>query len=274
VITLAPASDFCVGDLAAVWRAAYEGYYVPLPFDAEQLARHVAWTGIDLSLSLVGLTDGEPFGLSLAARDGDEAWIGGFGVGPAHRRRGLATRLFAAQTERLDAVGIVRTRLECIDVNPAREVYRRAGFETLRDLLVFDCEAGSEGVAGVDLDREAFRAAHPRLHREPASWRRMLARLERIVDDQPVSCIGIERDGEAVAFAALLDLAERFAVFDAAAQDEAAASDLLSALAARRPGARYRVVDEPADTPLARVLIARDTPQPLRQVEMVRRRGG
>ena len=94
------ADQFAMSDLAAVWRAAYEGYVVPLPFDAEQLARHILWTGIDLSLSLVGLMDGEPFGLSLAARDGDEAWIGGFGVGVPHRRQGLATQLIAAQAQR------------------------------------------------------------------------------------------------------------------------------------------------------------------------------
>ena len=271
-VAFIPATRFNMADLAAVWRAAYEGYYVPLPFDAEQLARHVLWTGIDLSLSLVGLVDGEPFGLSLAARDGDEAWIGGFGVGAPHRRRGLATQLIAAQAQRLDDAGVSRTRLECIDINPAREVYGRAGFATLRDLLVFDCEAADEGAPGVDLDRAAFRAAHARLHSEPPSWRRVLPRLERIAEDQPVFAIGVLCSGEVCAFAALLDLPDRFAVFDAAAVDDAAARDLLSAFAAVRPGVRFRVVDEPASTPLARVLIERGFPQPLRQVEMARPR--
>ena len=269
-VTFEPADRFAMVELAAVWRAAYEGYYVSLPFDADQLARHVLWTGIDLSLSLVGFVDGEPFGLSLAARDGDEAWIGGFGVGVAHRRRGLATQLILAQAQRLNDAGITRTRLECIDVNPACEVYGRAGFETVRDLLVFDCEAADEGDPGVDLDRASFRAAHARLHHEPASWRRMLPRLKRIADDQPVFAIGVVRAGEVCAFAALLDLPDRFAVFDAAAEDEAAGRELLSAFAAVRPGARFRVVDEPASTPLARVLIERGFPQPLRQVEMAR----
>ncbi|HEY3815339.1 MAG TPA: GNAT family N-acetyltransferase [Caulobacteraceae bacterium] len=271
-ITFEPAARFSMDDLAAVWRAAYEGYYVDLPFDAGQLARHVLWTAIDLDLSLVGIVDGGPFGLSLAARDGDEAWIGGFGVGVAHRRRGLATQLIAAQAARLDAAGIARTRLECIDVNPAREVYGRCSFETVRNLLVFDCVAAEAGTRGVDLDRATLRAAHERLHIEPPSWRRSLPRLERICDDLPAFVIGVERGGEVAAYAALLDMPDRFAVFDAAADDEAAARDLLSAIAAVRPGVVYRVVDEPSSTPLARVLIERDTPQPLSQVEMVRRR--
>lgn len=271
-ITFTPADRFAIADLATVWRAAYEGYYVPLPFDAEQLARHVDWTAIDLSLSVAGLIDGEPFGLSLAARDDDEAWIGGFGVGAHHRRRGLARRLIAAQTERLDAARIARTRLECIDVNPARKVYDGAGFVTSRELLVFDCEAVREGEPGIDLDRAAMRAAHARLHREPTSWRRSLSRLERICDDLPAFFVGVVRDDDVAAFAALLDMPERFALFDAAADDEASASALLSAIAALRPGVRYRVVDEPASTPLARVLAERGVPQPLRQVEMERRR--
>jgi hypothetical protein len=112
------------------------------------------------------------------------------------------------------------------------------------------------------------------LHREPPSWRRTLPQIERTSQDQPVFAIGVVRSGEVCAFAALLDLPDRFAVFDAAAQDEAAARDLLSAFAAVRPGVRFRVVDEPPLTPLARVLIERGFPQPLRQVEMARARGG
>ena len=269
-VTFQPADRFSLTELAAVWRAAYEGYYVDLRFDAVQLGRHVRWTAIDLSLSLVGLVEGAPFGLSLAARDGDEAWIGGFGVGIPYRRRGLATRLIVEQAARLDAAGVARTRLECVDVNPAREVYRRAGLETARDLLVFDCEAADSGEPGVSLDRAAMRAAHARLHREPASWRRSLARVERVCDDLPAFFIGIERNGEVAAYAALLDTPDRFALFDAAAEDETAARALFSAIAAVRSGVRYRVVDEPASSPLARVLIEAGAPQPLRQVEMAR----
>lgn len=266
-----PADRFSLAELAALWRAAYAGYYVPLAFDEVQLARHILWSGLDLSLSLVGLADGEAFGLSLAARDGDEAWIGGFGVAPAWRRRGLATRLIAAQTTRLDAAGVKRTRLEVIDVNPAREVYRGAGFAETRPLLVLEGALAGRGDAGVAVDATRFAQAHARLHAPaPTSWRRKLDRLRVILSDQPAFVVGVERDGAIAAFAVVLDHPERFGVFDAAAADETAAHALLSALAAERPGAHVRIVDEPDGTPLARVLLGKGFTEPLRQVEMER----
>ena len=234
------ADRFSMADLAAVWRAAYVGYSVPLPFDAEQLARHVLWTGIDLSLSIVGLADGEPFGLSLAARDGDAAWIGGFGVGLPHRRKGLGSQLIAAQAQRLDGAGVAHTRLECVDVNPAREVYRRAGFETVRDLLVFDCEAADYGEPGVDLGSHRT-CSVPRTHDCIASRRRGVARFRNLsasCQDKPVVAIGRpawrEKGFAPSRRCSTCPTGSRCSM--RRPRTEAAARSLLSAFAAVRPG--------------------------------------
>ncbi len=266
------ASDLPLADLAAVWRAAYDGYYVPLQFDEAQLARHIRWSGIDLELSVVAELDSERAGLSLVARADGEAWIGGFGIAPAHRRMGLATRLISEHTALLDAGGVARTRLEVIDINPAREAYARAGFQIARNLLVLEAELAEEGAAGVFADREDLAEAHARLHPRPPSWRRGLPRLLNILDDTPARIVGVERGGRLAAFAVILDQPGRFGLFDAAAEDEAAGAALLEVLAFCRAGARTRIVDEPLGSPLATALQAAGWRPGLRQFEMVRPR--
>ena len=270
-LTLAPASSFTPDDLAAVWRQAYDGYYVPLAFDAEQLMRHVTWSGIDLALSVVGHMDNRAFGLSLVARDGDRAWIGGFGVAPAFRRKGLATQLMQGHAERLDAAGIGSTRLEVIDVNPAAEVYRRAGFVETRTLDVWSGELPEAGRTFEALELDDLAEAHPRLHGVEPSWRRGLKRLRLILADQPEArVLGVRRDGRVVAFAIILDLPDRFGLFDAAAQDLEAARDLIAALAAERPAAQIRLVDEREGSPVAEALAEQGFTVGMRQFEMTR----
>jgi ribosomal protein S18 acetylase RimI-like enzyme len=270
---LEPASAFTPDALAEVWRGAYEGYYVPLAFDADQLMRHVRWSGIDLDLSVVGLTEGEPFGLSLAARGGDRAWIGGFGITPGCRRRGLATRLMRAHAERLDAAGLQSTRLEVIDVNPAAEVYRRAGFAETRILDVWAGELPPEGVSGEVIDAAVLSQAHARLHPVEPSWRRGLRRLQRILADQPEArVLAVRRGGAVAAFAMILNQPDRFGLFDAAAEDRDAARALIAALAAERPSAQVRLVDERQGSPLAAALAEAGFGVVMRQFEMERAR--
>src|SRR3569832_933382 len=264
------ASDLSMSDLAAVWRQAYAGFFAPRQFDEAQLARHVRWSAIDLSLSIVAFDGEAALGLSLAARDGDRAWIGGFGIAPDFRRRGWASRLMAAHAERLDAAGIAAIRLEVIDITPAIEVYRRAGFAPIRELQVWEGALPDGGVPGVGLSRGELARAHPRLHRAEPSWRRGLERLFAILGDSEARIVGVEREGRVAAFAVVLDQPERFGLFDAAAEDEAAASALLSAIAALRPEAQVRVVDEPDGTPLVRALEKARFKRTIRQFEMAR----
>jgi ribosomal protein S18 acetylase RimI-like enzyme len=268
-----PASRFSLADLAEVWRKAYEGYVVPLAFDADELRRHIRASQIDLSLSVVLVVDGEPAGLSFVARDGDEAWIGGFGIAEAFRRCGHGLRLMRAHAERLDAAGIARTRLEVIDGNPAEEVYRRSGFARERELVVLEGRVDVDGVPGVELSRGELARAHARLHREEPSWRRGLARvIGALAEHAPARVVGVKRDGRVSAFAAILNLDDRFGLFDAAAEDVDGARALLRALAAERSCAWIRLVDEPLGTPMSEALEGEGFERSFRQWEMVRSR--
>jgi ribosomal protein S18 acetylase RimI-like enzyme len=271
VLTFETADRFSLAELAAIWRAAYEGYAVPLAFDEEQLGRHIRISGIELGLSLAAMLDGEPVGLSLAARERDEAWIGGFGIAGPHRRLGLATQLMLAHAERLDRAGIVRTRLEVLDGNPAEEVYRRAGFERARELVVLEGDVAHDGDDGLPLGRGDLARAHGRLHAEDPSWRRRLPRLLATLAEFPqAEIVGVRERGAVAAYAVVIDFESQFGLFDAAASDIDSAHKLISAIAAIRPRARVRVVDEPVHTPLARALEHAGFETPFRQWEMTR----
>jgi hypothetical protein len=101
-----------------------------------------------------------------------------------------------------------------------------------------------------------------------------VARLATVMKEAPAIAVGIERDGAVAAFAVVHSLEDRFGVYDAAAADGDAARRLIGAIAAIRPGARMRLVDEPEDTPVARALVRAGFRAPMRQFEMCRARGG
>lgn len=260
--------------LATLWNRAYDGYYVPLSFKPEQLDRHVRRAGVKLDLSRVGRIEGLTFGLSLAASLGEQAWIGGFGIAPEFRRKGLATRLIQAQCEALDAAGVKRTRLEVIDFNPARRVYEAAGFTAQRELLLLEGRSPDGGEAGCALSFDEVVQAHGAAHDPaPPTWRRSLPSLVKTLMEERAVIVGVKRGESVAAFAVCVPELSRVVLIDAAAADLRAAEALLSALGARWPHTPLRLVDEPGEGPIARAWTAAGFEVPLRQVEMVRRRG-
>lgn len=270
MLTLRPAADLTFADLLTLWNGAYAGYFMPLVFDEAMLARHIRRSGLDLKRSVVGEVDGQPFGLSLAAfrKQGSisSAWIGGFGIIEASRRKGLATRLMGAHLKRLEAERVSETWLEVIDSNPAREVYRRCGFCETRALRMFEGMFAPGSGAGEVLSAQIMAERHAALHPEPPTWRRQLPTLMDGLTVEGATPVGVEGG-----YALALDQGgERLFVFDAAAVDEAAATRLLGALAARWPDLPLRLIDEPDGSPLARACEAAGLANPLNQVAMMR----
>jgi hypothetical protein len=163
-----------------------------------------------------------------------------------------------------------------ISQNPAREVYRRAGFaERGGPLLVLGgTPQPASSAMGVELDMPTLQEAHGRIaHRAPMTWRRELATLE---DDlrHGAQAFGVLSEGRVSAFAVVQEMSAQTALLDAAAADAEAGHALLHALAVRRPGRTLRLVDEPADSPLAQSMREAGFTGALTQVEMVRPRGG
>ena len=192
-LTFRPAAELELGRLAGLFTAAYEGYLVPFSIDERTLRFMVDAYDLDLDASRVALLDGVPVGLANVAVRGDRAWIGGIGVTPFGRRRGIGERLMRAVIDQARLRGARMLQLEVLDGNePALALYGKLGFEHVRDVDVWILDAEPEaagGAAETDLD-----AAHERirtLRPAPEPWQRddeTLARLRGL--DPPLRALG------------------------------------------------------------------------------------
>jgi ribosomal protein S18 acetylase RimI-like enzyme len=134
-MNLVAANTLSTDELAALFNAGYEGYVVPFRVDASQLENMIAAWQIDLSRSRI--SPGE--GVALLGIRGERGWIGGLGVVPAARRRGIGRALMEAVL----AEAPPDVTLEVIEQNePAIRLYEDLGFERARILEVWSLDAG------------------------------------------------------------------------------------------------------------------------------------
>lgn len=270
---IAAADTLPLDVLTAVWNQAYEGYFVTLHFTPEMLARHMARAGVDLRLSCVLHADGAPAGISLAAQRGSSGYIAGFGIAAAQRRRGAARALIQAQLTALQQAGVRVAQLEVIEQNPARTLYREAGFADGRRLLVLDglLPAGHAAEVPIALDEPTLQAAHRRLNADAApTWRRQWPGVAQVLKQPGVAAFGIGPRDAPSAYAVVQVLGERVGLLDAGAANDEAARQLLLALARHFPQQPCRLVDEPEHTPIARTALAQGLRATLGQMEMQR----
>jgi len=270
-MAVVPATDFSRGELTALWNRAYEGYFVPIAFDEQRFERHLRRGEVDLGLSRVLAVDGAACGISLVGRRGARAYLAGFGIADSHRRQGLATQLIKAQAAALSQARIAQALLEVIEQNPARALYRQAGFKELRTLDVREwsferhrrkASTRPEPAALQQLHRACAELSRPTWRRE---WPTV---LDALVHEHAVP-LGVWRNDIMCAYAVMPPAGDgQGALLDAGALDETAAHELLDALGTARPGTRWRLVDEPEGSPLLRAASARGAAPVIRQVEM------
>jgi hypothetical protein len=82
-------TELSYGELAALFTAAYEGYFVPFTVDEATFDFMVDVFDLDLSESLVAHDDDGPVGLANLGRWGRRTWLGGVGVVRQRRRQGI-----------------------------------------------------------------------------------------------------------------------------------------------------------------------------------------
>jgi ribosomal protein S18 acetylase RimI-like enzyme len=133
-MNVVPADTLSIDELAALFNAGYEGYLVPFRVDSSQLENMIAAWQIDLARSRIA--PGE--GVALLGIRGERGWVGGLGVVPAARRRGIGRALMQAVL----AVAPPDVTLEVIEQNePAIRLYEDLGFERARILEVWSLDA-------------------------------------------------------------------------------------------------------------------------------------
>lgn len=241
-----PASRFDDTALAALFCAAYEGYFMPVHLDAAAFRAMMDLQDADFDASRVALEGGAPVALAMLARRGEEGWIGGMGVVAAARGRGLGARVMEAVLDAAARRGVTRVWLEVLVQNAwAIRVYERLGFRTTRRLEVHErpasaapAEPPAGGPPAARLDPAECLAHHAALHAaERLPWQRGLPVQRRLAAS--LEAFGVRDAAGPVAAVLVRPVAGRAAILDvglaARAPDGALASALRAALAAHAP---------------------------------------
>ena len=177
---LRPSTELARSELAQLFTAAYEGYIVPFAIDEARLGHMVDAFDIDLSRSVVAWEQGSTVGLANLGVRGVRTWLGGVGVVPSARGRGIGELLTRTLLDRARATGAREMVLEVIVENaPAFALYEKLGWKTTRELEVLSLEAATGGSAEeIDLAEARRRIAAART--EPEPWQREDATVDNL----------------------------------------------------------------------------------------------
>jgi RimJ/RimL family protein N-acetyltransferase len=259
-------------ELAAAFNTVYTDYVVPFVMSEAAARQHVASYAIAPERSILWRDpSGAVVGLAALGVRGERGWVGGFGIAPDWRGRGLSGPLLARLLELARAGGLRRVQLEVITSNArAIRTYERAGFRRTRDLLFLTRDEGAAPAADQGLLREvepqALLAAPPFAPVDPC-WQREAASLAHQPDLRGL----VLGAGAAARAYAVVSLGATAATIGAiAGESEAALIALVAALPAHLPGRSLRLANEPEESPLSALLLRDGWRELLRQHEMVR----
>jgi GNAT superfamily N-acetyltransferase len=172
-VTFRPSTDFHLAELALLFTASYEGYFIPFVLDETQLGNMVEDFDLDLSRSVVAVERERPVGLANLGRRGERTWLGGVGVVPSHRGSGTGEALTRMLLDEARLAGAREMVLEVIVENaPAIALYEKVGFVRTRELEVLTLAAanGSSQARETDLGEALKLIAANRERPEP--WQR------------------------------------------------------------------------------------------------------
>jgi RimJ/RimL family protein N-acetyltransferase len=259
-------------DLAAAYNLVYSDYVVPFAMSVAAARQHVATYAIALDRSLLWRDDaGEIIGLGALGIRGERGWVGGFGLAPDWRGRGLSGRLIAALLDRARGAGLRRVQLEVVTTNErAIRTYERAGFRRTRELLLLRADAAAVPASDATVTAVSPATLLAGVHGlalPDFAWQR-----------ESVSLLALpELHGLVLGMPELPHACVVFTVSATAVQIQALAGDsagslvtLADALAAWFPGRSLRLVNEPEESPVPTALLAAGWHyESLRQYEMV-----
>jgi GNAT superfamily N-acetyltransferase len=248
-------------ELAELFTASYEGYLVPFAVDAAAVRFLTDTFDLDRAASRVAIRDGARVGLANLGLRGAESWIGGVGVVPAERRRGLGRALMEGVHAEARSRGAERVWLEVIVENTqAVALYEQLGYAHVRDVEVWSL--GDVGDAGEAREVDAAEAhawiREHRVEREP--WQRDDASLANVTATR-----GLVVDGAA---AVVRVTGSRVSVLQLAGE-EAPLRTLLAG--ARALGESLVLLNLPAGHPAGAALASLGGRADVRQHEMVLR---
>jgi ribosomal protein S18 acetylase RimI-like enzyme len=133
-----PAHSYTFDQLALIYNQARVDYIVPMPMNGKRMSEYVRYYDIDLSASFVSLNgDHQETGVAMLGIRGDRSWVTRLGVIPERRGHKIGQYLMDNLLEESMRRKIRRVQLEVISGNkPAYSLFRKLGFEEVRELLV------------------------------------------------------------------------------------------------------------------------------------------
>lgn len=133
-----PASSFTYDQLASIYNRARVDYIVPMPMNGRRMEEYVRYHDVALNGSYVAFNDKhQETGIGMLGVRGDRSWITRLGVIPERRGHRLGQFLTETLIEESIRRSIRRVQLEVIIGNePAYRLFRKLGFEPVRELLV------------------------------------------------------------------------------------------------------------------------------------------
>jgi GNAT superfamily N-acetyltransferase len=261
-IDLRPSTELPVAELANLFTASYQGYFVPFTVDEEALMLMVHVFDLDLAESLVAVENGTPVGLANLGRRAERTWVGGVGVVHARRRAGIGEQLMRGLLERARGVGALEVVLEVIVENaPAIALYEKLGFVRTRELKVLTLAENETGGAAEDVPVEVARALIATRRDEAEPWQRDDATVANLVAREPPPQALVSGDAAAIYRVSGANVS----LMQAAGGDHG----LRALVAALRAKGAVSAVNYPAGGPVAVVLREASAEVVLRQHEMV-----
>ena len=128
-----------MAELTASVKRAFADYPVPMTIDEKGFAEFVRTNDIVLEQSVVAVkADGGMVGQSMSGRRGERAWVGGTGLSPELRGKGVGMGMVTHQLGLLKEKGATDICLEVLATNTrAKRIYQANGFKPRRDLYSF-----------------------------------------------------------------------------------------------------------------------------------------
>jgi len=158
--SFATSADKSIAQLAALFSLSFSNYegFDPLDMSAETFGDYVRAFQIDVARSILGyIPDGEAAGCAMLGIRGQRGWLGGFGIVPDLRGKGLSGPLLEKFIEQCRQLKLKSVTLEVLHHNiKAQKLYSKAGFKIIRDTVLY---AGldnmvQEVIPAVELEEE------------------------------------------------------------------------------------------------------------------------
>lgn len=255
-LTFHSADQYTVAQLSALFTEVYSGYFVPVQVDAAAFQSMVATQDIDLSASQVALLDGETVAIALLSVRVQRGWVGGMGVVPAQRGKGIGREVMLKLIESARARGLRSITLEVIVDNAfASRIYKDLGFRVTRTLDIwtrdFDATFPMPPRHNIEtLGVDACLTKFDEWRNVPSPWQRDILSLEH--DATSLEALGVVEDGRIQAYVLYRMQDASVHIVDMATapgQRTQWIESTLRKLIYDRSGSEIRVVNLPQDDP-------------------------